>query len=83
MPTCPACGSTVGYDELRTHLGTCKFVWSDAPRRTDRLTRHLAARLRLLAEDRQVVDASQADTNPEDDDQARADEPSKESHKLP
>lgn len=73
MPTCPGCGVSVGYDELRTHVGTCEFVWSERPGRTDRLTQHLVEEIRTLEDRLQTADTARESSNSEDDDRARAD----------
>lgn len=59
---------SVGYDELQAHLGTCKFVWSEAPKRTDRLTERLATKVRQLEQrlKRRDANAEQADTESAD-----------------
>lgn len=82
MPTCPACGVSVGYDELRTHLGTCRFVWSEAPRRTDRLTQHLATKVRELEEHLRLADVTRETSYGEDDDRYREDGTNDEQHRL-
>lgn len=82
MPTCPACGVSVGYEELRTHVGTCRFVWSEAPRRTDRLTQHLAAKVRALEQHLPGGDATRERSDAEDDDRAREDGSDREPHRL-
>lgn len=70
MPTCPACGVSLCYDELRAHLGTCRFVWSEAPRRTDSLTRNLAADVRRL-EERLAAADTHVNADRTDDDATR------------
>lgn len=60
MPTCPGCGEPVTYGELRRHVGACKFVWSETPEQTDRLSERLASQIARLEERISRVDADRS-----------------------
>lgn len=66
MPTCPGCGVAVGYDELRHHVGTCRFVWSEAPRETDGLSQHLAEQVERLERRLAAGDADESEQSAAD-----------------
>lgn len=74
MPTCPACGAGVGYTDLRSHLHSCEFVWSERPGRTDGMSRRLAKRIarleRRLSRD-EDGEPPVADEDPQGDDRER------------
>lgn len=79
MPTCPGCGAAVGYGELREHVGTCRFVWSEKPRRTDRLSQHLADKVARLERRLASLDADESEPPSETD---QRDGPDRERQRL-